>query len=175
MSMHSENSSRHHVGTFLLALLLILAAMLLMGQTAVQPSDDPIDGKQVFERTCATCHSIQPPPYLAPPMAMVVRHYRMALADSAELKEALVGWIASPDSTRSRLPAHVIERFGLMAPVALTPEEIGTVVDYVMTLDSEMGRRSMMGGGMMMMDSVTTGMNCIRQRPRSSQSSWMVN
>lgn len=167
MSTHSEHSSRHHVGTFLLALLLILAAMLLMGQTALQPADDPLDGKEIFENTCTTCHTVQPPPNLAPPMAMIVRHYRMALTDSSAVKDALVSWVESPDTSKSLLPAHAIERFGLMAPVALKPEEIDAVVDYVMTLKPEMGRRGMMGGGMMgggmmKMDSTATGMDCPR-------------
>lgn len=180
MSTHSEHSSRHYVSTFLLALLFMLAAMLLMGQKAVQPADDPVDGKEIFENTCATCHTVQPPPNLAPPMAMIVRHYRMALADSSAVKEALVSWVESPDTSKSLLPAHAIERFGLMAPLALNPEEINAVVDYVMTLKPEMGGRGMMDGGimggmqsggmksgmmdggMMKMDSTATGMTCPR-------------
>lgn len=180
MSTHSENSSRHHTSTFLLALLLILAAMLLMGQSAVAPADDAADGKEVFERVCATCHTIQPPPGLAPPMAMIVRHYRMAFEDSAAVKDALVSWVDAPDSSKSILPAHAIERFGLMAPVALSPEEIDAVTDYIMTLEPNMGGgmmgrtagggkmmqhgaggNGMMGRGMMRMDS-TAAMTCMR-------------
>lgn len=185
MSTHSKDSSHHALGTFLLALLLVLAAMLLMGQSALTAEDDPVDGKEIFESVCITCHTVQPPANLAPPMAMIVRHYRMALTDSAAVREALISWIGSPDSSKSLLPAHAIERFGLMAPLPLTPEAVAAVADYVMTLDAEMpsggmsgmmgsdngGRMGMggmnggdnggrMGMGMMRMDSTAAGMQC---------------
>ena len=149
MSTRSEQSSHHRVSTFLLAILFILAAMLLMGQSAVTPGDEAVEGKEVFERVCTTCHTTQPPPNLAPPMAMILRHYGMALGDSAAVRDTLVSWIGSPDASRSMLPAHAVERFGVMAPVDLTPEEIDAVTDYIMTLDADMPRRGMMMQGRM--------------------------
>jgi len=87
---------------------------------------------------------------LAPPMAMVVRHYRMELTDSSAIRDALISWSGSPDSSKSLLPAHAIERFGLMAPVALSSDEIEAVVDYVMTLEPAARGHGMMGGRMKM-------------------------
>jgi mono/diheme cytochrome c family protein len=41
------------------------------------------DGRAVFDAVCATCHTVDPPASLAPPMSHVARHYRAELGEEA--------------------------------------------------------------------------------------------
>lgn len=109
------------------------------------------DGRQVFENVCATCHSIEPPAVAAPPMSHVVRHYREVIADDAEGVVRIAEWIRAPHAERSLMPAHAIERWGIMAPLTLPEDQRMAVAAYVWTLGATpapggpgrmMGRRS---------------------------------
>lgn len=103
-------------------------------------------GKRTVETVCGTCHSAEPPHRNAPPFAMIAMHYAMATRDSAEAIERIVRWVREPDAERSLLPAHVIERFGLMPPLPLPEAELRNAAAYVMTLGSHrMERMGRMG------------------------------
>lgn len=134
-----------------LALLLVLASMpkdALSQETAVLDTENP--GKQLFGLVCAMCHSEQPPVLAAPPMAMVVMHYRQALSTEDSVRTAIMTYVRNPSAETSRLPAHAIERFGLMpAQPQLTDAQLGHIVDYILTLEAkphEGGMQGMQGG-----------------------------
>lgn len=92
------------------AFVMVAAApMLLVGQEQAA-----VEGQQVFETTCIMCHSLTPPMKMAPPMAMISKHYRDKFTSDTAGVAAIARWVLGPDSTRSALPAHAIERFGLM-------------------------------------------------------------
>lgn len=107
--------------------------------------DDPVlaEGKKIFDEVCTQCHTLAPPPKLAPPMAMVAAHLRDAFPEDRGGEEAAVAHILAyapaPDAERSIMPPHAIQRFGLMAPQDLPPEQLEKVARYVWSL----------GGGMM--------------------------
>lgn len=90
-------------------------------------------GQELFDAICTECHSMQPPPKEAPPMAMVVRHYRQALGSEADVRDRMIRWIAEPAPERSSLPAHAIERFGIMPPYPLPEQDRAAVVDYLLS------------------------------------------
>ncbi|NNE68760.1 MAG: cytochrome c [Rhodothermales bacterium] len=132
------------------AFALLLASFVLMGQS-VDP--DPVaEGEVVFKTVCATCHSLDPPPNLAPPMRMVIKHYL-----EAELEDpwqSMRDWVGSPDAARSALPAHAIERFGVMPPLLLEEADLDalmmylkTQADSVKTMNHEMGQGMQHGNG----------------------------
>lgn len=105
------------------------APMLLVGQ------DRAPDGKQTFEATCIACHSLMPPMKVAPPMVMISRHYREKFTSDTAGVSAIARFVLEPDSTRSALPAHAIERFGLMPKQAgLSAEQARAVARYVWRL-----------------------------------------
>lgn len=57
----------------------------------------------------------------------------------------MIEWIKNPDADRSELPAHAIERFGLMPGQPLPDEDLRAVVEHVFQkYDDEGG----MGRGM---------------------------
>jgi cytochrome c len=114
----------------LLGLLALCAVPAAGQQTAAQP-----DGRALFELVCAMCHSVQPPAKLAPPMSHAAAYYvrRHVLADSAAA--AMVAYLKEPAAERSVLPAHAIERFGLMPTQAhLSHAQLDAVARYVLTL-----------------------------------------
>ncbi|MEQ9104744.1 MAG: cytochrome c [Rhodothermales bacterium] len=143
---HSKSTLPTTLAATGLALLLLLAGSpkdALSQETAVLDMENP--GKQLFGLVCAMCHSEQPPVLAAPPMAMVVRHYRQALSTEDSVRTAIMTYVRKPSAEASLLPAHAIERFGLMpAQPQLTDEQLGHIVDYIMTLEA----KPMQGGGM---------------------------
>jgi mono/diheme cytochrome c family protein len=121
------------------ASFLLLAGLpkdALSQESAVLDMENP--GKQLFGLVCAMCHSEQPPVLAAPPMAMVVMHYRQALSTEDSVRTAIMTYVRKPSAEASRLPAHAIERFGLMpAQPQLTDEQLRLIVDYIMTLEAQ--------------------------------------
>ena len=124
---------RRHLPTTL-ALALVLPVGL-----AAQESDL---GKVTFETTCSACHTLEPPEKLAPPMRMIAMHYRQAFESDSAGIAALTRWVLEPDSSRSALPAHAIEKFGLMPKPAVDSLQARAVARYVW----ELGGKAM--GGM---------------------------
>jgi mono/diheme cytochrome c family protein len=112
-----------------LSLLLLAWAPRASAQEAAV-----IDGKTTFDVVCAACHSIDPPHKLAPPMSHVARYYKRQFATEAEFVEAVVQWVLKPERERSKMPAHVIENFGIMAAFPLPEPQLREVAKYVYTL-----------------------------------------
>lgn len=111
-------------------LMLVAVPALLVGQDQTVS-----EGKQVFEATCIACHSLTPPMKLAPPMVMIARHYREKYTSDSSGIGAVTRFLLEPDSSRSALPAHAIERFGLMPKLpGITPTQARAVASYVWSL-----------------------------------------
>jgi len=106
-------------------------------------------GEELFDAVCTQCHSMQPPTKEAPPMAMVVRHHRQALGSDAEVRDRMIRWIAEPARERPVLPAHAIERFGIMPPYPLPEQDRAAVVDYLLSAEAKrrIARRRRAPGG----------------------------
>lgn len=106
------------------------------------------DGAVLVESVCTACHSLQPPPTLAPPLNMVVRHYMEEFADRAEVEESIARWVVAPDPEKSGMPAHAIERFGLMPPIPLTEAQRDAVAAYLVETYGDAAMGGHMRGGM---------------------------
>ena len=112
-------------------------------------------GEAVFNSVCVACHTVGPPPNLAPPIMAVSGHYREAFDNREEGIRAIAAWIADPDPARSRLGPMAIERFGPMAPLPLPDSVRQAVATWVWDVyDPEadphaggMGRGMMRGRG----------------------------
>jgi len=108
-------------------------------------------GRQVYDDVCSECHSLQPPPDLAPPLTHIARRLRTELEERPAFIEHVVSHIPDPTEERSLLPAHAIERFGLMPAQALSAEQLDGVAAWLWVMaDSAKSGREMMGeeGGM---------------------------
>lgn len=62
-------------------------------------------------------------------MKMVLRHYLQA--DLEDPWQAVRDWVVAPDSSRSALPAHAIERFGLMPPLVMEEADMDALIAYL--------------------------------------------
>jgi cytochrome c5 len=115
------------------AFFIIIAAAatpLAAQEQAFEP-----DGPQIFQLVCSMCHTVNPPPQAAPPMSHVAGHYRQKHQDDEVAVAAMVEYIKHPEAERSALPAHAIERFGLMpAQIQLTDGQLKKVARYVLSL-----------------------------------------
>jgi mono/diheme cytochrome c family protein len=113
------------------------AALVVRPDAAAAQGPTPIDGATVFKTTCATCHSITPPYKAAPPMTHVVRHYTNAGLSEDSVVTRIAAWIAAPSKEGALMPAHAIERFGLMPAQDLPLPQRLAVARYVLTLTAQ--------------------------------------
>lgn len=105
-------------------------------------------GEALFEQVCTECHTLTPPPNLAPPMMAVIGHYRAAFDDRDQAIEAMVAYIQSPDPERSRLGAMAVERFGLMTAQTLPEEDLLAVTGWLWdSYDAELDPHATGGHG----------------------------
>jgi cytochrome c len=117
--------------TCIVAAVITLAAVPAAAQ---QPTAGP-DGAQIFELVCSMCHSVSPPAKAAPPMSHAAAYYLRKHPDATAAATALVAYLREPAAERSAMPAHAIERFGLMPSQAHLPEpQLQAVARYVLTL-----------------------------------------
>lgn len=113
--------------------LSVLAVLALLAPAAAAQDSTP-PGELTFRVVCAACHTLNPPYEKAPPMTHIARHYRQAFASEAEGVEAIVQWVIKPEAARSKMPAHAIERFGLMPAFPLPEAQLREVATYVWSL-----------------------------------------
>lgn len=113
--------------------LSVLAVLALLAPAAAAQDSTP-PGELTFRVVCAACHTLNPPYEKAPPMTHIARHYRQAFATEAEGVEAIVQWVIKPEAARSKMPAHAIERFGLMPAFPLPEAQLREVATYVWSL-----------------------------------------
>lgn len=110
------------------------------GQAASTPREVPQDlteGERIFDEICSGCHTVDPPPNLAPPMSHVARHLRDAF-DSREAAVAhVIDYVPSPSRERSILPDMPHERFGLMPALPLPRELLEAVGRYIWFLGAD--------------------------------------
>ena len=94
------------------------------------------DGERLYDEVCSACHTLDPPPNLAPPLRLVSRHLRRAFDTREAAVDHVVSYAPAPDPERSILPSHAIDRFGLMPPQPLRPDQLEKVANYVWSLTS---------------------------------------
>jgi mono/diheme cytochrome c family protein len=109
-----------------------------MGATAQREvPEDLQEGERIFKEICSVCHTMDPPPNLAPPMSHVARHLRQEFDTEDAAVAHVVEYLPAPARERSILPDMPHERFGLMAPQPLPAELLEAVGRYVWFLGGE--------------------------------------
>jgi mono/diheme cytochrome c family protein len=137
--------------------LVVAAAVALIagcgGETVPDPNAEPTAqqiarGEAVYQEICSECHSVQPPPRLAPPLSHVGRMVKSRVDDREAFTRHIVTYVQAPSEERSLLPAEAIRRFGLMPAQTLPEHQIADAAAYVWILaDSAQGGMDH-GGGM---------------------------
>ncbi len=114
--------------------LFIVASLLSLttGALAAQQAKPSGEGEQIFQTVCAMCHSVEPPPTLAPPISHAAAYYMRRFSDPLP---ALIAYLKAPAAERSAMPAHVVERFGIMPPQAhLSDAQLTAVAKYILSI-----------------------------------------
>lgn len=112
------------------------------GQPAPPSSASAPDGKMIFEIGCALCHSLNPPAKKAPPISHAASYYLRRHGSEEAAVQAMAAFLQAPSAETSILPAHAIERFGLMpAQDHLSREQLIEVARYAVSMaDKEHGQ-----------------------------------
>lgn len=111
------------------ALLALAAAPASAQQRAAS------EGEQIFNLVCAMCHSVNPPAKAAPPMSHAAAYYVRKYREKPAIVAAMVAYLKEPAAEKSAMPAHAIERFGLMPSQGhLSEQQLRAAAEYVITL-----------------------------------------
>ncbi|OUS16407.1 hypothetical protein A9Q88_07895 [Gammaproteobacteria bacterium 50_400_T64] len=111
------------------------------------------EAKALFENHCLACH--QPhkgskgkhsgeksgggkqahgdgghPKRLAPPMAMVKKHYLKTYPDRDQFIEKISAWVKAPDADAAMLH-HAVEKFGVMPPQSINESSRQQIAGYI--------------------------------------------
>jgi mono/diheme cytochrome c family protein len=87
------------------------------------------DGAIIFERNCSVCHSINPPPKTAPPIAPMANRYHQRFQTKGEGVAHLMAFLKKPDKQKS-IDQQAIARFGLMPAISLPDAELRAVAEW---------------------------------------------
>lgn len=101
--------------------LFILSAVVSVFPHAGASAKTP-DGGAIFTRSCSVCHSLNPPPKLAPPVVPLANRYHLKFPTKAEGIVHMAAFLKMPDRNKAVDP-QAVSRFGLMPPVPLTDAE----------------------------------------------------
>lgn len=131
---------------------LLIAAGACGGGETEDPNAEPTAaqiarGETVYREVCSECHSIQPPPRLAPPLSHVASIVRGEVPDRAAFTQHIVTYVQGPSEERSLLPVQAIRRFGLMPAQTIDEARLRDAAAFVWTLaDSAQGMTGRGGG-----------------------------
>ena len=134
---------------------LSLSTQLVAGEqsNAAAGAETKSEAKVLFDSHCLTCH--QPhkgskgkhsqdksgsskqvrgtgdhPKRLAPPMAMVKKHYLKTYPNRDQFIEQVSAWVKAPDANTAMLH-HAVEKFGVMPPQAIDEATRQQIAGYI--------------------------------------------
>lgn len=107
------------------------AASVLASDVAGGEAELLAKGEALFNQVCIACHTMQPPPNLAPPMMGIAGHYHEAFTDRDEAVNWMVAYIQSPHPSKSKLSEEAFQRFGTMPALPLPEADLRAVMTWV--------------------------------------------
>ena len=114
------------IKSFFSGLLLSVAVSFAIPETAhCEPT-----GKEMWEVRCSACHSIDPPPKLAPPVRGIVMNYRRTYSDREAFAQAVSAFAHSPTKEASQMP-HALEKFNLMPALPFEKNELAEIARWM--------------------------------------------
>jgi cytochrome c len=110
--------------------LLLFTAVELMFNSTANAAPKSLDGQAIFTKNCSVCHSINPPPKLAPPIVPIISRYHLKFSTKEDGVAHLAAFLKLPNK-QDAVDQQAITRFGLMPPIALSPAELKAVAAWV--------------------------------------------
>lgn len=147
---------------YLIPVLFLLSPALLTEQnefngqqlSVERAAADTVDshpGRVLIEQNCYSCHTpeMTGQKRLAPPIQMVKMHYIRDYETKEMFVDAISEWVNQPAKEKSIMPG-ALNRFGLMAPVAISDEDVRLIAEYLYEADlpaiKDHGNGHMMNG-----------------------------
>ena len=143
-------------------LILLATAPSFAGEISAATDNKSVSaGQALYESYCLACHLPKKAgrghsgghgagaeaghqKRLAPPMAMVKKHYLQAYPEQSVFVQKLSTWISGPNNN-SALLSHAVERFGLMPALAIDEDLRRQIAQYI--FDTIMVGHCKEGGG----------------------------
>jgi len=120
---------------------------LVSGFSPANVSAKALSGQEIFTRSCSVCHSVAPPPKIAPPIMPLANRYHLKFRTKKEGMNQIVAYLKSPNKN-SAVDPQAITRFGLMPAQTLPDAELRTVAEWVWDqYNPNMGMGQGMGRG----------------------------
>ena len=105
---------------------IIIILCLLLISTNIADAEDSDIGQKTYENICSSCHSLEPPPKLAPPIRGIYMHYSMQYKDRDAFAKAIRDFAHDSEKAPMLMP-QAQERFGKMPQLPLKKEELESV------------------------------------------------
>jgi len=129
------------MGLVLRSVMLGLLPGLCVATALRAEEQKPSRGEELWQTRCALCHPLYPPPTKAPPGMGIVMHYSATHPGREDFAQAVARWVAAPSKERSAMPAHAIERFGLMPPFPYAEDEVKEIARWLWDTFANRGMR----------------------------------
>jgi len=91
-------------------------------------SEDLVE--KLWETKCGVCHTMNPPPKLAPPVRGIVMNYQRKYSSRNSFSEAVADFVQSPSKEKSQMP-HAIDTFNLMPPLPYDKKELTEIAGWM--------------------------------------------
>lgn len=88
------------------------------------------EGATLFKTYCSSCHALQGPPTLAPPISMVVNNLKYSFPAKKDFVSQVVNWVRNPMLSESVMPGAV-RRFGLMPKLSYPEKDLTKIANYL--------------------------------------------
>ncbi len=98
---------------------------------AENTGNEVLSGQQIYERSCAVCHSMRPPAKTAPPIVGLAARHRTVYGNREDAVAAITSFMKKPDAGKTALGPNAIKRFGLMPAMTMADEELEKVSGWL--------------------------------------------
>lgn len=115
----------------LVAFVLGISDSAVCSEQQNKPKTTQLSGKAIYQKNCSVCHSMKPPPKMAPPIVGMSAHYHDAFTDKKAAVDHMVKFMQAPDSANSKLEPQAIARFGMMPAMQLSEKELRAVSEWL--------------------------------------------
>lgn len=109
--------------------VIILSAAMLISAN-VWASDSNVEGKQLFQSSCLSCHDAALDPPVAPPMFGVQKHYKRATADRDAFIDKVTAFAKNPSGDKA-LMRMAVEHLGVMPNPGVEEAELRKIAAYI--------------------------------------------
>jgi hypothetical protein len=103
------------------------------GEATIAVINQNEDAFKLLQQNCYACHSVNSTSHdaiIAPPMAAVVRRYKMLYSNKDTFIEAVTNWVQNP-SEENALMRGAVNQFNVMPKLPINQEDLKVIANYI--------------------------------------------